>query len=216
METLVEFLGDFRVEKGSPANLGSLQGGLYNIPPEKAQEFYELYLTAAKTFTEEKHTAFVFRPAESEKQPLCIDLDVKTEHEVPIAVGSFVKYAERMASLLTKHHEGPIKFLVVTKQSGYFKKVKHEKFFCTGGHVYYPDVRISLADAKQVRLASLDCVDQIFGHLHPCNDEGDIVDQRIPHRSNGLMLIGDYKSRKHDSARGNFGPGGLQPHRRRA
>jgi len=194
MESLANFLNTFRVERGSPANLGSLKGGLFNIPPARAQEFYKLYVSAAKTFTEDSHTAFVFRPPECELQPLFVDLDVKTTDAIPLALKTFVKFAEITAKHLSGLHKGPIRFLVVTKKEGYFdNKQNYGRVFCTGSHIYYPDVRLSLAEAKQVRLATLGCVDQVFGHLSPRNGPDDIVDARIPHRSNGLMMLGDFK-----------------------
>lgn len=82
---------------------------------------------------------------------------------------------------------------LVMKDKGYWAKIKGENVFKTSFHLYFARSRVSLADSKRFRTFCIERVREHFGCINYINSESDVVDQRIPLRTNGLMMVSDFK-----------------------
>jgi len=170
-------------------NLVSISGGKWNIPYDKRKTLWSLCVKHCPSFTLESHLRLVYKPQKAGYQPLNFDIDIKTADIVKPFPELLLQFAQRVAKDLQ------CSFYIVSKDTGYFKDTnKYGKAYCTGGHVYLTDITLSLSDAKAYRKTALGYIPDIFRSLKPLNSTDDILDKCIPIRSNGLMMVGMYKS----------------------
>ena len=193
MLNLRSFLRKFKCTNKDTPNIGSLKGGLWKIPKEQSDAFLTLFCRASLQFTPAVHTAFVFRPPKTRRQPFLLDLDFQTEQTIPLPLELYKAYARVLATELQRKLEIPIAYIIVTKQTGYFKLINKQNVYKTGCHLYFVNALVDLAVARELRSFAVKAVRPIFGTLSYCNGDDDVVDFRIPGRKNGLMFINDYK-----------------------
>ena len=187
MENLNKYLNEFVLQKGDKsANLGSLQGGLWYLPYKERDNFFNYYWEAIQESTNTKFLSFVFRPPKIFKQPLCLDIDIRTKEEFRFGVEYLIDLMEFLKV------KGEV--VCVQKNSGYFKEYKKGgRLYCSGGHIYMRN-EMTLKEAREFRQKAIDAVAHVFKDIPMVNSAEDCVDSRIPERKNGLMLIGTYKN----------------------
>ena len=188
MEGLTKFLETRRVRTtGGAHNLVSLCGGKWNVLPSERGEFFDAYKRAAEGFTVDHHCSFIYRTPEG-PQPLYLDVDIKTATKIQLHTDKHHELACRVASLLDS--EGPVEYLVVQKESGYWKKTN---VYATGSHLYFPGSCVDNLRAEEIRLAALQFIPEIFGDIDLLNKPDDILDRSVASRRNGLLMLFDYK-----------------------
>ena len=192
---LANFLAKHSVPKGTKsANWGSLKQGLFEIPLQNKDEFYELVRKSIPGFTQRSCPSLVFRPPKTKLQPVFFDVDLKSTCEVQNDLDRLQKLADALAGIMRKlNNEARLDCFIVHKDLGYWKSVKRQKLFCTGGHIYFPLLRETKETALKVRSGAVALVKAIYPEEHFTNGADDILDLRIPARSNGLMMLYDYK-----------------------
>jgi len=194
METLANFLNLCQVRTGY-YNLVSLNGGKYNILPSERAQFFSLYKSAAEKFTQNNHCAFVYRPPKRERQPLYIDVDIKTKAEIGVHTDLHHRLAVQIAKLIDT--EGSVDYMLVQKPTGYWKTLKNkdtnEHVYCTGSHILFPRSDITLDRAETIRNSARSYISEIFRDIDLANGEEDVLDKRVTSRANGLMFLYDYK-----------------------
>ena len=199
MGQLERFVKPFYIPvKGARCNVGSLHGGKWLIPHSKYQLFIDLFATASPFFTESCHPGYVFRPPKTVLQPYCLDIDLKTEKRIPLPQNNFIEMASLVAKELLQRKPAldKVQFKVVTKQCGYFKKVKGKNVFATGAHIYFSGTRVDLHCSQSLMSFAVERVPAVFKDIPYINSADDVVDERIPLRKNGLMFISDFKPTK--------------------
>lgn len=193
MQALHRFLEKHRACNADVPNIGSLSGGLWKVPKAERKTFFNLFCEAAKSFDATRHTAFVFRPPHTVKQPFLLDIDFKFKTEVEHRLEPYVELAEIVAAELQRRLKQHVTFAVVSKPSGYWKKVGGEYVYATGAHLYFPNVRLDLVLSRDLRTYCISHISKVFGSLDFKNSHDDVVDRRIPNRYNGLMMAADFK-----------------------
>ena len=161
---LGQFLNEWSVPKGTPnANWGSLRNGLYEIPKNKKDQFYKLVKAAIPQFNSSSAPSLVFRPPKLKMQPLFLDVDLKTSVEIPNDLERLEQLANTVAQFLkSKQPALDVHCFIVHKPSGYWKTLASgKKQFATGGHIYYPKMRIE----KQLALETQTCREQGQWHF---------------------------------------------------
>jgi hypothetical protein len=184
-------------------NVGSLAGGIFPhggkwyIPREEMSEFFRLYEEAC---AQGYILCFVYKPLREDlPSPLHFDIDVKTKNEIPVDVDAFVNLAKEVAKIIAAKRPGPVRFTVVCKPNGYYKKRKKEKdiVYATGSHFYFENTICDPVFAEDIRQVGMRHVPNILGHLNLINSVDDVFDARIPSlRANGLMLLNSFKPKK--------------------
>ena len=194
MNNLKNFLRPLR-KNDDIVNLAALYGKKWLIPPEERLNFVQVFANAAPTFSKRSHTAFVFRPLKDPdiKAQLFLDIDIKTLSFTSFDVQVYLELTKRIISEITGH-EGPIEFYIVSKPEGYWKVLKREniKVYCNGFHIYCPKVYTTVKENLALRARCKKHVQSILGHMDLYDIE-DVIDVALCKRSNGLILIGDFK-----------------------
>ena len=143
------------------------------------------------------YLCFVYRPLRKDvMSPLHFDIDIKTVAKVKVDVQAYIELAKYVAKLIARERGHAVKFAIVCKHTGYFKKINKKDVFCTGCHMYFTNVLCHPDFAERIRRASRVHVPEILGHLNLQNSADDCFDLRLPNRSNGLMMIGAYKTNR--------------------
>ena len=195
--TLDRFIQRFKLtDRRSRANLQSLKGGRWFIPPEHKDEFFSHYETAVL----QKKYYFVFKGPNTKLQPFRMDIDFKTEKKTELNLETAFEFTRKIA---TTCFQQPCEFYIVAKECGYFKKINKHDQYATGFHVYFPRTRLSLSDCDRVRNFAVQIIDSYFQDSY-LNDPEDQVDKRVTHRCNGLMLVGCYKKGSEQTGRYSF------------
>ena len=190
MDSLKKYLKQYIVAKGTPdANLGSIRGGLWRIPCDEKDKFFKLYVPAVLEMNPEHNTSFVFRPHPMDQQPFCMDIDFRTQQKYTLRADVLFDLAEIMCN---KFEQCSVS--IVMKEKGYFATVDKTKVYKSGGHLYFKNA-ITLAQSQRMREFAVEQIKlkKVFQDVPFLNPPEDVVDKAIPERSNGLMLIGDYK-----------------------
>ena len=189
MKQFEKYLKQFAVPKHSFATFGRLKGGdgLYYIPVKEQKTFWKHYCDAIKDFTNERHIPLVYRPPNIEYVPLHFDIDIRTNHAITLSI----EYAMKLFRKLDLKCDA----LFVAKDAGYWKTYKKtgEKY-CSGQHIYIQN-SITLEEALTIRKRAVSFISEVYHDIPYTNSEEDVVDTKIPSRSNGLMLMGTFKSR---------------------
>ena len=195
MKCLANFLEKFKCTNKEHPNWGSLRSGLWKIPRDERFTFFNIISKALHSWdgTYNKCMGLVFRPPPIFKSPFLLDLDFQTKTEIVLDPKMCATFARLVAKKLQADLGAPVTYLVVMKAKGYWAKIKGEDVFKSGCHVYYPRSRCTLADSTRIRSYCVERIHEVFGSINYVNPEDDVCDKRIPHRTNGLMMIGDYK-----------------------
>ena len=195
MKALVDFLRSYKTNNTAKANWISLKGGKFSIPPNKELDFYKITSEATPHFNEQQSlfTSLVFRPPRISKQPFMVDLDFQTQKIIQLPLELIIEFGKRVAKKLQAELNQAITFIVVTKPKGYFKVLNKINVFKSGGHLYFNNVRVDKPTAIRLRSFCVGLIGEIFAGIDYTNSDEDVVDNRIPFRQNGLMMIGDYK-----------------------
>ena len=173
-------------------NFISLKNGKYSISNEEWDEFVDSYFDFKHSPT--KHTSLVFRWPKRTKNPVCIDLDFRLlTHEG----FSFNKFVNQSVVDFTRHIlkvVGEGKAYIIAKEDGYYKAVKGVNYFCVGAHLYLPSLWLTKSESSALRNQVLDTIKMHF-KFNFQNSNEDVIDSRVfPNRTNGLVLVGDYKN----------------------
>lgn len=197
MDSLRTFLKTHLTSDKLLTNFISLLGGKFNIPSDKKETFYALYSKAAPFFTETDYIPLVYKTPPINCQPLMIDVDLRTVKNPAVDIISHSKFAQCLAAEIVRitKSEG-VSYFIVTKDSPYQKKFKGETCFASGAHIYFPHIRIPLSLANHMLVFGVSKCLSFYQQFQPINEPCDIVDSRIPKRSNGLCLLASFKAPK--------------------
>ena len=194
MEIFKTYLKKFSVPKGTKnARFGDLKGGLYYVPTNEQGAFWKLYCSAIEESNAEKYLSLVYRPPKTKIQPLCLDIDIRTEEVFDFSI----EYSTELFRQLDLGTDA----VFVQKESGYWKTYKNpeRKLFCTSSHIYVLGRKYNREEALKIRERAVELVPAVFKDIPVVNPKPkknvyeEIVDLKLPARSNGLMLVGSYK-----------------------
>ena len=160
MEIFRTYLKKFRVPNGTKnARFGDLKGGLYFVPTTEQSTFWELYCSAVEESNAEKYLSLVYRPPKTKNQPLCLDIDIRTEEEFDFSID----YSTELFRQLDLGTDA----VFVQKLSGYWKTYKNpeRKLFCTSSHIYVLGRKYSLEEALKIRARAVELVPTVFKNI---------------------------------------------------
>ena len=194
MEELRTFLESHRTSDKQLTKFISLAGGKYDISLEDKDLFYSLYGKAAPFFTEKSYIPLVYKVPNISLQPLMIDIDLRTIENPLIDSIAHAKFCQCLAIELARlTNASDISYFIVTKDNPYKKKYNDKICFASGCHIYFMLVRIPLSLAKHMLDYGVSRCLEYYNQYNPINEPSEIVDSRIPKRSNGLCLIASFK-----------------------
>ena len=204
---LKDFLESHRIPKGSPKgtpynfvslpkSTGIFRRGTFCIPESKRGDFWKYYSDAVPFFNEKNCPSLAYRPPIRTMQPLQIDVDFYFRHETKLDPSVNFKFTVNIATKIANICKQSVNFYIVSKKSGYFKYSEKEKInkYKNGFHIYFSNIRIPKRVARDIKKYAEGIVQEYYRDLQPTNEPADIIDGCVVERSNGLMLIGTFKS----------------------
>ena len=196
-----KFFEKFQVtDRNAKANFMSLTGGRWYVPKEEKSHFFKLY----QTYCLKKKYFLVFKSPRTNYQPFRLDVDFKTKSQVPLDINCAFEFAKHVTS---ECFDKNTQFFICSKDKGYFKNVRDKRVYATGFHVYFPNTKINLDECTQIRECAMNCVLEFFKDEY-LESVDEIIDKRISHRMNGLMLIGTFKPNSTEAGRYTLKCGG--------
>ena len=193
--TMKAFLRSHMVyDKKSLYNFLSLKSGKFYIPPEDFDEFTKLWVDYKHK--EERSTALAFRWPHSTPNPLYIDVDFRLDTHEGFNNDDFLESCKRLCEDLSRLIGKDQTHYIIQKNTGYYKTISGEKYYCIGVHLYFPDVILPKDEklALYTRCIEGKLVPTIFNNLE-YNPKFGVVDTAVfPKEANGLLLILDFKN----------------------
>ena len=180
------FLDQFAVK--TRGNIQSLVNGKWLIPKDQRHLFFSLYHLAAP----KKSYHFVYKAPNIEIQPFRMDIDFQNKQITSLNYDQAFSFAMEISKECFNGRNGF--FYIVAKSLGYwtFLKSIDKDVYKTGFHIYFPYSTCDDLRCTKIRDFSVQIISKHFPNQY-INGPDDIVDKRVTHKKNGLMLLGTFK-----------------------
>lgn len=168
-------------------------GAKFNI---QASEFFSTFKLVLGKFTENHHTSIIWKQPPREFNPAILDFDYKLKRNELLPTEYFIKIAEQVCYEFHILTGAKPFFVILTRKQGNYVKGEH---FASGFHLYILGVLTDTNTLKTLREKCLPMIDSMkLDNI--VNSASDIFDAHLTSRSNGLVLLGDFKGPNHGGA----------------
>jgi hypothetical protein len=167
-------------EKKATATHFLLDGGIWSIPKERYSEF--LNLLAIDLQNNEKH--YICENRTDVFKFIC-DIDM-FENEI-ITIEQISNVVKILNDIVTIYY-GENKVIICGADSKTVK-INETEMVKSGFHLVWPDIWISVENAKKIRLLFIEELISKFGERESCNKWEDVVDLAV-YEDNGLRMVG--------------------------
>ena len=173
---------------------------------KKQSSFWKLYARHIATLSGENVFPLIFRPDKHNPTPFYMDLDFRADENFQLTEKTFFDVTHELLIILNSVIPCKKEWkIVITRRTGAYYKGNLKKY-CGGFHIIIPNLICKKDDVVRFRKAALQetgWYDKLDGY-GITNDCGDILDNAVLTRGNGLILVGFNK--KQEPGNGSCSP----------